>query len=192
MEVKACAHRFHRDMGHSSVQARKKNANEPEGLWNHSEEMIMLHFGGSGHAVFRERSALDRGSLESKKCGKLSMHYTGDSLTAELLFRTIISVNELSVHGAISDCCEELPRLAKLWGRDERAQPSILLILEKLWGPRCASRALDSDEEKNHVYLLRDPAYGAIFTVPRARTRWCRGFLHRRGAFENRGWGYRP
>ena len=31
----------------------------------------------------------------------------GDPATAELLFRIIISVNQLSIHGAVSDWCEE-------------------------------------------------------------------------------------
>ena len=34
-------------------------------------------------------------------------HYNGDSTTAELLFRIIFSVNQLSIYGAISDWCEE-------------------------------------------------------------------------------------
>ena len=39
------------------------------------------------------------------------MHYSGDMSKAELLFRTIISVSQLSVHGAISDWCGELAQL---------------------------------------------------------------------------------
>ena len=48
------------------------------------------------------------GSFESKGGGNLSIHYNGDSTTAELLFRIIISFNQLSVYGAILDWCEEL------------------------------------------------------------------------------------
>ena len=39
---------------------------EPEGLWNRSAEMILLHFRESGHPLFRATGALDRGSLEGK------------------------------------------------------------------------------------------------------------------------------
>ena len=46
--------------------------------------------------------------LESKKGGKLSIHYNGDLSNAEFLLRSIISVNQLSVYGAISDWCGEL------------------------------------------------------------------------------------
>ena len=38
----------------------------------------------------------------------LSIHFHGDLSNAELLFRTIISVNQLSVYGATSAWCEEL------------------------------------------------------------------------------------
>ena len=80
---------------------------KPNGLWNQCSEMIMLHLRERGHLVFRATSALDRGSLKSKKGGKLSIPYNGALSTAELSFRTVISVNDLSVHGAISDRCEE-------------------------------------------------------------------------------------
>ena len=52
--------------------------------------------------------------ISSNKCvgprngGKLPVHYNGDLSNAELLFRTITSVNQLSAYGAISDWCEEL------------------------------------------------------------------------------------
>ena len=48
------------------------------------------------------------GFLKSKKGGKLSIHYNGDKSNAELLFRTIISVNQLSIFEAISDWCGEV------------------------------------------------------------------------------------
>ena len=50
----------------------------------------------------------------SNKCvgprngGQLPVHHNGDSSNAELLLRTITSVNQLSACGAISDWCEEL------------------------------------------------------------------------------------
>ena len=80
---------------------------KPNGLWNNSAEMMMLHLRGSGHPKFRATSALDRGSSEGKGGGTLSIHYNGDSTTAESLFRIIISVNQLSVYGAIADWCQK-------------------------------------------------------------------------------------
>ena len=38
----------------------------------------------------------------------MSSHYCADIVTVELIFRTIISVNQLSIYGAVSDWCGEL------------------------------------------------------------------------------------
>ena len=44
---------------------------------------------------------------KAKVVGKLSIHFCADEGTIETVFRTIISVNQLSFHGAVSDLCEE-------------------------------------------------------------------------------------
>ena len=46
---------------------------------------------------------LHRGTLKSKGGGKLSIHFCADEGTIETVFRTIISVNQLSIYGAVSD-----------------------------------------------------------------------------------------
>ena len=60
-----------------------------------------------GHPVFRAMSPLSRGQLKSKGGGKLSIHYSADLETIKTVFRTIISVNQLSVYGAVAETCEE-------------------------------------------------------------------------------------
>ena len=70
-------------------------------------ELMMIRFGESGHPVFRAASPLSRGTLKRKGGGKLSIHFCADGETIETVFRTIISVNQLSVNGAVSDLCEE-------------------------------------------------------------------------------------
>ena len=67
----------------------------------------MFKFGESGHPVFRATSPLSGGVLKSKGGGKLSTHYCADFETIETVFRTIISVNQLSLHGAVAEMCEE-------------------------------------------------------------------------------------
>ena len=67
----------------------------------------MLTFAESGHSVFRATSPLSRGVLKSKGGGKLSIHYCADFATIESVFRTIISVNQLSLDGAVAEMCEE-------------------------------------------------------------------------------------
>ena len=45
--------------------------------------------------------------LKSKGGGKLSIHFCADGETTETVFRTITSVHQLSIYGAVSDLCEE-------------------------------------------------------------------------------------
>ena len=52
-------------------------------------------------------SPLSRGTIKSKGGGKLSIHFCADGNTIETVFRTIISVNQLSIYGAVSDLCDE-------------------------------------------------------------------------------------
>ena len=67
----------------------------------------MLTFAESGHPVFRATSPLSRGTLKSKGGGKLSIHFCADPGTTETVFRTIISVNQLSIYGAVAEMCEQ-------------------------------------------------------------------------------------
>ena len=68
---------------------------------------MMTTFSESGHPVFRSTSPLSRGALKSEGGGKLSIHFCADEGTIETVFRTIISVNQLGIYGAVSDLCEE-------------------------------------------------------------------------------------
>ena len=67
----------------------------------------MLTLAESGHQVFRTTSPLSRGQLKSKGGGKLSIHYCADLETIGTVFRKIVSVNQLSIYGAVSEMCEE-------------------------------------------------------------------------------------
>ena len=51
---------------------------------------------------------IQRKDLKSKAEGKLSVHFRGDEEAAEVVLRTIISVDQLSVYGAAADMCDEL------------------------------------------------------------------------------------
>ena len=65
----------------------------------------MLNFAESGHPKFRATSALERGELKSKGKGVTSIHFNGSDDTIELILRTIISVNQLIVYGAVAGLC---------------------------------------------------------------------------------------
>ena len=52
---------------------------------------------GSGQPIFRATSALDQGQLKSKGGAKLFI---------QTIFRTVVSANQLSIHGAVAHLCE--------------------------------------------------------------------------------------
>ena len=83
---------------------------KPDGEWDKTTEGMMLHFAESGHPVFRVSSFLERRELKSKRRGVKTIHFNGSDETIELVLRTVISVNQLSVHGAAPDFCKELAR----------------------------------------------------------------------------------
>ena len=51
--------------------------------------------------------SLSRGQLKSKGRGKLFIHFTADQDAVDTIYRIIISVNQLSVYGAVAAICEE-------------------------------------------------------------------------------------
>ena len=79
----------------------------PQGEWDRVAELMMIKFGERGHPDFRATSPLSRKTLKSKGGGNLSIHFCADGGMIETVFRTIISVNQLSICGAVSDLCEE-------------------------------------------------------------------------------------
>ena len=97
---------------------------------------MMIKFGESGHPVCRATRPLSRATLKSKGGGKLSIYFCADGDTIETVFRTIISVNQISIHGAVSDFCEEYSicqtstgRLVEAEQSDPHFAPADLLIM---------------------------------------------------------------
>ena len=80
----------------------------PNGKWDRVAEAMMRVFSESGQPVFCAFSVLERGDLESKGREKLSTHFCVDDNIVEVILHTIISVNQLSMYGAVTDMCDEL------------------------------------------------------------------------------------
>ena len=49
-------------------------------------------------------------NFRSKVRGKKSIHFNGSEENIELILRTVISVNQLSIYGAVADLCKELSK----------------------------------------------------------------------------------
>ena len=72
----------------------------------------------SRHLVFCAASALERGELKSEGKGMKTIHYfNGSDGTIELILRTIIPANQLSVYGAVADLCGEVARDSRGTGK---------------------------------------------------------------------------
>ena len=61
----------------------------------------------SGHPLFRASSAFERVDLGSKGHGKKSTQFNDNEGNIEMLLRTVISVNQLSIYRAWADLCNE-------------------------------------------------------------------------------------
>ena len=101
----------------SETKWYSSNTERPQGKWDRVAELMMIKFGESGHPVFRATSPFSRGMLRSQGGGKLSIQFCADGDTVETVFRTIVSVNQLSIHGAVSVLCEEYTSCRKRTGR---------------------------------------------------------------------------
>ena len=119
--------------------------NSPQGAWDNIAEEMLLEFAASGHPTFRATTPLSRGILKSKGHGKLSIHFAADELTIETIFRIIISVNQLSIYGAI---CEEFEN-----HQDGSGEPEILMGQSIVLGEIKAEVPLQNENPLNHQIL---------------------------------------
>ena len=75
-----------------------------EGQWLSTADVMVANFQDSGHQYF----SLDWGFLK-KKGGRCTIHFSAESLIAELSFSSgINSANQQSIHGPIADWCAEV------------------------------------------------------------------------------------
>ena len=116
----------------------------PQGEWDRIAEKMMLTFAESTHPVFRSTSPLSRGVLKSKGGGKLSIHFCADQGTIKTVFRTLISVNQLSLYGAVAEVCEECDSCHNRTGR---------LVVEGQSNPSFVPNVM-----KTNIPLADDPA----------------------------------
>ena len=94
-------------IGPGSEKKWYPSENSPQGAWDHIAEEMLLKFAESGHPIFRSTTPLSRGKLKSKGKGKVSIHFSADQDTVDTIYRIILSVNQLSVYGAVAAICDE-------------------------------------------------------------------------------------
>ena len=96
--------------------------NSPQRAWDNTAEDMLLEFAESGHPFFRATTPLSKGQLKSKGREKLSIHFAADDFTIDTIYRIILSVNQLSVYGAVAAVCEEFENQ-----QDGSGEPEILM-----------------------------------------------------------------
>ena len=135
-------------IGPSSEKKWYSAENSPQGAWDHIADEMQLEFAESGHPTFRATTPLSRGILKSKGHGKLSIHFTADYPTIETVFRIIISVNQLSIYGAVAAICEEFEN-----HQDGSGEPEILMGQSIVLGEIKAEIPLQNENPLNHQIL---------------------------------------
>ena len=103
---------------------------------------MLLEFAETKHPIFRATTPLSRGQLKSKGRGKLSIHFTADQDTVDTIYRIILSVNQLSVYGAVAGVCEEFED-----HQDRTGEPVILMGQSIVLGEVKAQALLHDENE---------------------------------------------
>ena len=124
--------------------------NSPQGAWNHVAEEMLLKFAESGHPIFRATTPLSRGQLKSKGKGKVSIHFTADQDTIDTIYSIILSVNQLSVYGAVAAICDEYES-----HQDRTEQPVILVGQSIVLGEIRAEVPVHDEEPRDDQIILQ-------------------------------------
>ena len=131
-------------VGPGSEKKWYSSENSPQGAWDDIAEQMLLEIAESGHLIFRATTPLSRGILKSKGHGKLSIHFAADVDTVDTVYRIILSVNQLSVYGAVAAICEEFES-----HQDRSGEPEILMGQSIVLGEVKAEVPLHDEDPMN-------------------------------------------
>ena len=131
-------------IGPGSEKKWYSSENSPQGAWDNIAEQMLLEFAESGHPTFRATTPLSRGILKSKGRGKLSIHFAADQDTIDTIYRIILSVNQLSVYGAVAAVCEEFEG-----HQDRSGEPEIMMGQSIVLGEVKAEAPLHNENPMN-------------------------------------------
>ena len=95
-------------------------------------------------SYFPCNDSIVQGFLKSKGRGKLSFHFAADQDTIDTIYRIILSVNQLSVYGAVAAVCEEFES-----HQDRSEEPEILMGQSIVLGEVKAEAPLHNESPMN-------------------------------------------
>ena len=91
----------------------KNCSDKPDGYLDRTAEMMIL-----------ASSAFERGASDSKEHGKNSTQFNDNERNIEMLLRTVISVNQFSIYGALADLCKELDKISSKDSAEDSSEDS--------------------------------------------------------------------
>ena len=94
--------------------------------------------------IFRATTPLSRGILKSKKHGKLRIHFAADEHTIDTIDRNVLSVNQLSIYGAVAAICEEFE------DHQDRTGQLVILVGQSIVLGEVKAETPVHDEERSH------------------------------------------
>ena len=124
--------------------------NSPQGAWDDVAEEMLLKFAESGHPIFSSTTPLSRGQLKSKGKWKVSIHFSADPDTIDTIYRIILSVNQLSIYGAVAAICDEFEG-----HQDSTGQPVILVGQSIVLGEIKAEVPAHDEEPREDQIILQ-------------------------------------
>ena len=131
-------------IGPGSEKKWYSSENSPQGAWDNIAEQMLLEFAESGHPTFRATTPLSRRTLKSKGRGQLSIHFAAVQDAIDTIFRIILSVNQISVYGAVAAVCEEFES-----HQDGSGEPEILMGQSIVLGEVKAEDPLQNENPMN-------------------------------------------
>ena len=137
-------------IGPGSEKKWYPSENSPQGEWDHIAEDMLLRFAESGHPIFRATTPLSRGKLKSKGKGKVSIHFSAEPDTIDTIYRIILSVNQLSIYGAVAAICEEF-----VGQPDNTGEPVILEGQSIVLGEVKAEVLAQKEPEDSNILLQK-------------------------------------
>ena len=110
-----------------------------------------------GILFIRATTPLSRCNLKSKGRGKLSIHLAADQDTIDTIYRIILSVNQLSVYGAVAAVCEEFEG-----HQDRSGEPEIMMGQSIVLGTRNSFAQRKSHEWPNYLAAVHSTSWIAF------------------------------
>ena len=137
-------------IGPGSEKKWYPSENSPQGAWDYVAEEMLLKFAESGHPIFRSTTPLSRGKLKSKGKGKVTIHFIADQDTVDTIYLIILSVNQLSVYGAVAAICDEYES-----HQDSTGQPVILVRQSIVLGEIKSEVPAHDEESRDDQIILQ-------------------------------------